>query len=189
MVWGRRPSERALADGDLPHRLALAQPEAGVLDLQSLAVDAVEAVLLCRGLGLRRRQAVALAVVQAQFHMLIVLVNFWQVAPETAKATFDEPGDHAGELETSFLLHVRPAWVGMGQASSGKTVPFQIEALKQPGVWTPRPWSATHPDTGCGDPSRATAEKGRAYFEALTAAVANLFVELSAARKGQSPYL
>jgi creatinine amidohydrolase len=126
---------------------------------------------------------------QAQFKMLIVLVNFWQVAPETAKATFDEPGDHAGELETSFLLHVRPTWVRMGQAGAGKTLPFQIEALKQPGVWTPRPWSATHPDTGCGDPSRATAEKGRAYFEALTAAVANLFVELSAARKGQSPYL
>ena len=127
--------------------------------------------------------------VQAQFRMLIVLVNFWQVAPDVARVTFDDPGDHAGELETSFLLHVRPQWVRMGQAGDGKTVPFAIEALKQPGVWTPRPWSVTHPDTGCGDPSKATAEKGRRYFEAISDAVAGVIVGLSKATKGQSPYL
>jgi creatinine amidohydrolase len=127
--------------------------------------------------------------VQAQFRMLIVLVNFWQVAADVAKATFDDPGDHAGELETSFLLHVRPQWVRMEQAGPGKTVPFAIDALKQPGVWTPRPWSATHPDTGCGDPSKATAEKGRRYFEAVSEAVAGVILGLSRATKGQSPYL
>jgi creatinine amidohydrolase len=126
---------------------------------------------------------------QAQFGMLIVLINFWQLVPEVTRQTFDDPGDHAGELETSFLLHVCPEWVRMDQAGDGKTVPFKIEALKQPGVWTPRPWSATHPDTGCGNPSKATAEKGKRYFEAVTGAVAKLLVELSAAKKGQSPYL
>jgi creatinine amidohydrolase len=126
---------------------------------------------------------------QAQFKMLIVLINFWQLLPDLTRATFDDPGDHAGELETSFLLHVRPEWVRMEQAGNGKTVPFKIDALKQPGVWTPRPWSATHPDTGCGDPSKATAEKGRRYFEALTDAVAKVLVGLSAAKKGESPYL
>ena len=126
---------------------------------------------------------------QAQFGMLIVLINFWQLVPEVARATFHDPGDHAGELETSFLLHVRPDWVRMDQAGDGRTVPFRIDALKQPGVWTPRPWSATHPDTGCGDPSNATAEKGRRYFEALTDAVAKVLVGLSAAKKGDSPYL
>ena len=127
--------------------------------------------------------------VQAQFRMLVVLVNFWQLVPEVARSTFDDPGDHAGELETSFLLHVRPEWVRMDQAGEGKTVPFKIEALKQPGVWTPRPWSATHPDTGCGNPSRSTAEKGRVYFDALTRAVADMLVAISRAKKGESPYL
>ena len=127
--------------------------------------------------------------IQSQFGMLVVLINFWQLVPEIAKATFDDPGDHAGELETSFLLHVRPEWVRMEQAGDGKTVPFRIEALKQPGVWTPRPWSATHPDTGCGDPSKATAEKGRRYFDAVSAAVADVLVALSKAKKGESPYL
>jgi creatinine amidohydrolase len=126
---------------------------------------------------------------QAQFKMLIVLINFWQLVPDVAAATFDDPGDHAGELETSFLLHVRPEWVRMEQAGEGKTVPFRIEALKQPGVWTPRPWSATHPDTGCGNPSKATAEKGRQYFDAVTGAVAKVLVGLSKAKQGESPYL
>ena len=127
--------------------------------------------------------------VQARYRVLVVLINFWQLLPDVVASTFDEPGDHAGELETSFLLHVRPQWVRMEQAGEGATVPFKVEGLKQPGVWTPRPWSATHPDTGCGNPARATAEKGRQYFEALTRAVADVLVALSKAKKGESPYL
>jgi creatinine amidohydrolase/Fe(II)-dependent formamide hydrolase-like protein len=38
-----------------------------------------------------------------------------------------------------------------------------------------------HPDTGSGDPTAATAAKGREYFEAITAAVADMLVDLSAA--------
>ena len=127
--------------------------------------------------------------ISARLKMLIVLVNFWQMIPKTVEQVFDEPGDHAGELETSFLLHVRPEWVVMDQAGEGKTVPFKLGALKRAGVWTPRPWSATHPDTGCGNPVKSTAEKGRAYFEALSKELADVLVELSNATKGESPYL
>src|SRR3954467_10225893 len=83
---------------------------------------------------------------QARFGMLIVLINFWQLAPKAVEQIFHDPGDHAGELETSFLLHVQPDWVVMNQAGEGATVPFKLKTLKQPGVWTPRPWSKTHPD-------------------------------------------
>jgi creatinine amidohydrolase len=38
-----------------------------------------------------------------------------------------------------------------------------------------------HPDTGSGNPAAATAAKGREYFEAITTALADLLVELSAA--------
>ena len=127
--------------------------------------------------------------VQARFSMLIAVINFWQLAPDAARQTFDDPGDHAGELETSFLLHVRPQWVRLEQAGEGKTVPFKLQSLKRPGVWTPRPWSATHPDTGCGNPSKATAEKGKRYFDSISRELADVLVELSAAKKGESPYL
>ena len=128
--------------------------------------------------------------VQAKYRMLIAVINFWQMSPKLTAEIFDEPGDHAGELETSFLLHVRPEWVApLGQAGEGRTVPFKLAGLRKAGVWTPRPWSASHPDTGCGNPARSTAEKGRRYFEAISREIAEVLVELSAAKKGDSPYL
>ena len=127
--------------------------------------------------------------VQAKYGMLVAVINFWQMSPDLAKQVFAEPGDHAGELETSFLLHVCPQWVAMGQAGEGDTVPFRLTTLKKGGVWTPRPWSATHPDTGAGNPRAATAEKGRRYVEAISREIAEVLVELSNAEKGQSPYV
>jgi creatinine amidohydrolase len=127
--------------------------------------------------------------VQARHRMLVAVINFWQTAPQAAGEIFAEPGDHAGELETSFLMHVRPEWVALDEAGDGRTVPFKLASLKKPGVWTPRPWSATHPDTGCGNPSQSTAEKGRRYVEVVSREIADVLVELSAARKGDLPYV
>ena len=127
--------------------------------------------------------------VQGQFKLLVVLINFFQVRPDALEEIFEEPGDHAGEMETSLILHLRPQWVAVEQAGEGKRLPFAVEGLTQSGVWTPRPWSATHPDTGSGNPAKASAEKGRRYFEAVSDAIAGVLVELSRARKGQAPYL
>src|SRR4029079_17860275 len=90
-----------------------------------------------------------------------------------AKTTFQEPGDHADEMETSLLLHLCPELVELSEAGQGERVPFAIDSLKQPGVWTPRPWSKSHPDTGSGNPRKATAEKGARYFNAAPQAPEN----------------
>jgi creatinine amidohydrolase len=127
--------------------------------------------------------------VQKQFGMLIVLINFFQVRSEMLKQIFEQPGDHADEMETSVLLHLTPQWVQMEEAGEGKRVPFAIDGLTQTGVWTPRPWSATHPDTGAGNPARATAEKGKRYFELISGEIARVLVGLAKAEKGQLPYL
>lgn len=124
---------------------------------------------------------------QAQFPVLIVLANFWQMIPDIVSQTFHEPGDHAGELETSLLMHLRPSWVAMDQAGPGQSIPFNLKSIRQPGVWTPRPWSKCQPDTGAGNPKLATAEKGRAYFDRLSTAVGELLVELSAASPPDLP--
>ncbi len=127
--------------------------------------------------------------VQARRGVLIVVVNFWQVRADAHGQIFENPGDHADEMETSLLLHLRPEWVAMEQAGSGDRTSFDIPGLKLPGVWTPRPWSKIHPDTGCGDPRKATAEKGARYFEAVTEAIASLLVDLSGAKRGDLPYV
>lgn len=121
--------------------------------------------------------------------MLIVVVNFWQVREDDRNRIFTQPGDHADEMETSLMLHLRPEWVVMDQAGSGESVPWKLKSLQQPGVWTPRPWSHVHPDTGSGNPSEATAAKGAEYFETITTAIADVLVELSAAKKGDVPYI
>jgi creatinine amidohydrolase len=127
--------------------------------------------------------------ISAEFKALIVVANFWQMRPYEADKRASSIGDHANEMETSLLLHLRPQWVDMSVAGEGKRVPFAIETLNQPGVWTPRPWSASHPDTGSGDPRYATAEKGKAYFESCAAAAADVIGALSKANKGELPYL
>ncbi|HEX4792691.1 MAG TPA: creatininase family protein [Humisphaera sp.] len=127
--------------------------------------------------------------IQTQTGVLLVVANFNQMCPKELDAIFDEPGDHAGEMETSLLLHLCPQWVELAQAGPGKRVPFAINGLSQPGVWTPRPWNAVHPDTGCGDPSCATADKGKQYLDAVAAALGSVLVALSRAKKGELPYL
>jgi len=120
---------------------------------------------------------------------LIVVVDFWRVRPDAVARIFAEPGDHGGDLETSLVMHLRPELVVMDQAGTGAAVPWKLTSLARANAWTPRPWSHVHPDTGSGDPSAATAAKGAEYFAAITEAVADLLVELSAARKGDLPYV
>ena len=125
----------------------------------------------------------------ARYGMLIVVINFFQIQPELLTTIFAEPGDHGGEMETSLVLHLRGDWVELEKAGPVARLPNQIEGLTQSGVWTPRPWSATHPDTGAGNPKLATAEKGKQYFEAVSAEIAKVLTAISKGKKGERPYL
>lgn len=119
----------------------------------------------------------------------IVVVDFWRLAPEMVGSVFHEPGDHAGELETSLVMHLRPELVRMEAAGAGTRIPFDIPELGRAAAWSPRPWSRVHPDTGCGDPSRASPAKGVACFEAMTRELATMLAAFARAEKGQVPYL
>jgi len=110
----------------------------------------------------------------------ILVVDFWRIRPDEISRIFADPGDHAGDLETSLVLHLRPDLVVLDQAGPGTALPFATPAMKACGAWTPRPWSRVHPDTGSGDPRGATAAKGAAFFAAVTEALADLVVEFAA---------
>ncbi|MGI9457115.1 MAG: creatininase family protein [Aeoliella sp.] len=125
---------------------------------------------------------------QVELPILAVVANFYEMIPEVRDALFEIPGDHADESETSIMLHLCPELVELEHAGSGERKPFDIAGLKQPGVWTPRPWSRCHPDTGSGDPSKATAEKGKQYLDAVAQALAEAVIDLSKAKKGDTPY-
>jgi len=116
---------------------------------------------------------------QPSTRMLLVTVNWWQVADTKL---FAEPGDHGGELEASMMLHLAPSLVRpLKEAGPGTEKKPKIAGLRERWAWTPRPWSQVSKDTGIGDPKAATAEKGRAFFTAVTERIAALIVDLDRA--------
>jgi creatinine amidohydrolase len=116
---------------------------------------------------------------QVQTPLLLVVVNWWQVAPTTA---FKEPGDHAGAVETSVMMHIEPTLVHpLSEAGDGAERRPKIAALRERWAWTPRPWTQVSEDTGIGNPAESTPEKGAAYFSIVTETIGGFLVELSSA--------
>lgn len=106
----------------------------------------------------------------------------WYTCVDPA-AYFDEPGDHAGELETSVMQHVAPALVlPLSEAGDGRQRRPSVTALREGWVWAPRPWTRISRDTGTGNPARATPEKGARFLEAVASRIAGFLVELAAVR-------
>jgi creatinine amidohydrolase len=112
--------------------------------------------------------------------LFLCQVNWYVAAP--ARAVFDEPGEHAGELETSVMLHVAPALVRpLATAGPGAARRFRISALRDGTAWAPRRWIEVTDDTGVGDPAGATAEKGERFVRAVVDRLGEFLVELAAA--------
>ena len=115
---------------------------------------------------------------QPATHVLLAQVNWYQVVP--ASQFFDEPGDHAGELETSVMMHLVPDLVrSLDTAGAGSARPNRIQAFREGWAWMPRQWTQVTADTGVGDPHRASATKGKAYFDAVTRELGCFLTELA----------
>ena len=113
----------------------------------------------------------------AQCSVFLCTINWYQALD--AKAYFDEPGDHAGELETSVMLSIAPELVlPLREAGTGAARHFRLKGLRDGLAWSPRRWTEVTDDTGVGDPRRASAEKGTRYVGAVTARIADFLVEL-----------
>ncbi len=110
--------------------------------------------------------------------MFICAVHWYAVVdPEPY---FADPGDHAGELETSVTMHLAPDLVlPLSQAGPGQARSFKLAAFREGWAWAPRSWTQVTKDTGVGNPAQANPEKGRRYFEAVTRKIAAFLVELA----------
>ncbi|MFZ4768775.1 MAG: creatininase family protein [Ferruginibacter sp.] len=98
------------------------------------------------------------------------------------KLFFDEPGDHADEMETSLLLYLKPGLVLPKEKwGAGKEKKNKIPSFSEGFVWAERKWSQITEDTGVGNPAKATKEKGERYFKAVTEKMGALFYEISKA--------
>lgn len=109
--------------------------------------------------------------------MMLCFSNWFQSMDKTL--FFDNEGDHADEMETSVMLHLKPELVlpkekwGMGASKKHK-----IKAFSEGWVWAERKWSQISADTGVGNPMEATAEKGKIFFEAVTQKMGKFMYDL-----------
>jgi creatinine amidohydrolase len=109
--------------------------------------------------------------------VFICSLNWWQITDTTQY--FEEPGDHAGELETAVMMHLTPNLVlPLSEAGDGAARTFKIKGLKEGWVSSQRKWTSVTKDTGVGDPKKATKEKGAIFFKVVTEKIASFFEEL-----------
>lgn len=109
--------------------------------------------------------------------MLIATSEWFKVCP--AKEFFDNPGDHADELETSVMMYYHPELVNLADAGEGRAGGFAPETLRRGIAWIPRAWNRVSLDTGIGSPAAATPEKGARFASAVATAYADLLRDLT----------
>lgn len=110
-------------------------------------------------------------------NVFVCSLNWWQIT-DTSNY-FDEPGDHAGELETAVMMHLTPELVlPLNEAGDASAKTFKIKGLKEGWVSTQRQWTKVTEDTGVGNPKKATKEKGEKFLEVVVEKIGDFFEEL-----------
>lgn len=110
--------------------------------------------------------------------MFLSLCNWFGVPDK--REIFEEEGDHADEMETSLMLYLRPDLVtSLEETGDGKEKKSVITGIRDGWAWAERQWSMVTEDTGVGNPKKATAEKGEAFFNFLTRKISELMTEIA----------
>ncbi len=113
----------------------------------------------------------------------VFLCDWFQMVKDVYFEIFEQPEDHAGEMETSLALAYFPQLVmhkddGQLAADSGQTNPTRFPAVNQGWVQITRRWDLLTTNTGSGDPHAASAEKGRQVMQVIEHRLADFLVEL-----------
>lgn len=117
---------------------------------------------------------------QPRIDIFISTINWWSCVDPAS--FFAEPGDHAGELETSVMMAIAPHEMrSLSEAGPGKARKFALAGLREGWVWAPRKWTQVTDDTGVGNPAAATREKGEKFLAAVTERIASYLTELASA--------
>lgn len=116
---------------------------------------------------------------QTSVHLFVIN---WYAIKEGYSEVFSAKEDHAGEMETSLIMHARPDLVDLSRADEGANRPIRFEAVEKGFVEISRAWHLLTTNSGSGNPSQASAEKGRVWLEKLAEKLVPFLVELSASK-------
>jgi creatinine amidohydrolase len=121
--------------------------------------------------------------------MFLCVCDWYKLATDLYPQIFEQPGEHADEVETSLGLAFFPDLLRPELADDGAARPTRFEAINRGWVSITRPWHLVSASTGLGNPRAASAEKGRRLIEVLIERLSQFLVELAAAPVDESfPY-
>jgi creatinine amidohydrolase len=113
--------------------------------------------------------------------VFLCLCDWFRMATDVYPEIFEQPGEHADEVETSLGLAFFPELVQIELADDGAARPSRFEALNRHWVSITRPWHVVSANTGLGNPRAASAEKGRRLMDVLVERLAKFLIDLAAA--------
>ena len=117
---------------------------------------------------------------QARTAVFLCAIDWYRVVDP--RPFFEDIGDHAGEIETSVMMHLAPELVlSLDEAGPGRARKPKIRGMREGWAWAPRRWTQVTADTGIGNPAAATAEKGRRYVDAVAREIGEFLTELASA--------
>jgi creatinine amidohydrolase len=109
------------------------------------------------------------------------LISTASCASEEAAAVWEHRSDHAGEEETSLIMHLEPDLVRKEHITDNPQNLPKVSAINDFKVDFVRPWHLYIPASAGGNATRASAEKGQIVVDSAIVGMGRLFYELSLA--------
>lgn len=156
--------------------------------VESLEMEGVRKLVLLNGHGGNELKPIT-----RQLHhrskVFLCVCDWYRMAADVYPQLFARPGEHADEVETSLGLAFFPHLMHPELADDGAARPSRFEAINRGWVSITRPWHLVSANTGLGDPSAATAEKGQRLMEVLVERLSAFLIDLAAAPMDETfPY-
>lgn len=146
--------------------------------MESLSEQGIYKLLVVNGHGGNDFKQLIRELGKSYPEMFLCTCNWYQAADR--EAIFEKSGDHADESETSLMLYLNADMVlPLSEAGKGKSKKFSVEGLNEKWAWAERRWTKVTEDTGIGDPSLASAEKGEIFFREMVGKISKLIYDLA----------
>ena len=111
--------------------------------------------------------------------VFMCLCDWFRMTPDATKEIFDQPGEHADEVETSLGLAFFPELMRMELADDGAARPSKFEAINRGWISITRPWHLVSKNTGLGNPFAGSKEKGERLMTVIVERLGDFLAQLA----------
>lgn len=151
--------------------------------VESVARSGVKKIVLLNSHGGNEMKAL-LRELYSHVDAHIFLCNWYTAFSDVYSEIYEYPDDHAGEMETSFIMAYQPHLVGKHPdgkltGDDGATAKTRFEAVNRGWVSITRPWHLLTTASGSGYPHKAEAAKAERTVEVLVERIGGFLVDLS----------